>query len=135
MKFLNGLIQSSDLFRRKGNQPLNLPLGLRTVMLINKILGTQELPVQAQYYMRTFLYLSMIISFLESLSSTFYILYSIDHIGFALTAVCTSLMLATQLLFDYPSGSLGDWIGQRWVLTMAYIFYGISFIFLIFNKA
>ncbi|MFX0124151.1 MAG: MFS transporter [Candidatus Hodarchaeota archaeon] len=100
-------------------------------MFINKILGTQELPTQAQYYMRTFLYLSMIISFLASLSSTFYVLFSIDHIGFALTAVCTSIMLATQLLFDYPSGSLGDWIGQRWVLAIAFIFYGISFLFLI----
>lgn len=100
-------------------------------MNINKILGTQELPSQAQYYMRTFLYLSMIISFLASLSSTFYVLFSIDHIGFALTAVCTSIMLATQLLFDYPSGSLGDWIGQRWVIATAFIFYGISFLFLI----
>ena len=41
-------------------------------MLINKLLGTQELPSQAQYYMRMFLYLSMIISFLSSMSSTFY---------------------------------------------------------------
>ncbi|MHA2203501.1 MAG: MFS transporter [Candidatus Hodarchaeales archaeon] len=76
------------------------------------------------------MYLSMIISFLASLSSTFYVLFSIDHIGFALTAVCTSIMLATQLLFDYPSGSLGDWIGQRWVLAIAFAFYGISFLFL-----
>ncbi|UCG04152.1 MAG: MFS transporter [Candidatus Heimdallarchaeota archaeon] len=104
---------------------------LKPIMFINKILGTQELPIQAQYYMKTFLYLSMIISFLGSLSNTFYVLFSIDHIGFALTAVCTSIMLATQLLFDYPSGSLGDWIGQRWVLAIAFIFYGISFVFLI----
>ncbi len=100
-------------------------------MFLSRILGTQELPIQAQYYMRTFLYLSVIISFLGSLSSTFYVLFSIDHIGFGLTAVCTSIMLATQLLFDYPSGSLGDWIGQRWVLAIAFIFYGISFLFLI----
>ena len=103
---------------------------VETIMFINKVLGTQELPSRAQYYMRTFLYLSMIISFLASLSSTFYVLFSIDQIGFALTAVCTSIMLATQLIFDYPSGSLGDWIGQRWVLAIAFIFYGISFIFL-----
>ncbi|MFX1283164.1 MAG: MFS transporter [Promethearchaeota archaeon] len=99
-------------------------------MFINKVLGTQELSSRAQYYMRTFLYLSMIISFLGSLSSTFYVLFSIDHIGFGLTAVCTSIMLATQLIFDYPSGSLGDWIGQRWVLAIAFSFYGVSFLFL-----
>ncbi len=104
---------------------------VEVIMFINKVLGTQELPSRAQYYMRTFLYLSMIISFLASLSSTFYVLFSIDQIGFALTAVCTSIMLATQLIFDYPSGSLGDWIGQRWVLAIAFIFYGLSFLFLI----
>ncbi|MHA2307393.1 MAG: MFS transporter [Candidatus Hodarchaeales archaeon] len=100
-------------------------------MIVNKLLGTQELPVDAQYCMRTFLYLSMMISFLASLSSTFYVLFAIDAIGFALAAICTSVMLATQMIFDYPSGSLGDWIGQRWVLAIAFGFYGIGFFLLI----
>lgn len=100
-------------------------------MFVSRLLGTQELPAEAQYYMRTFLYLSMVISFLASLSSTFYVLFTIDAIGFTLTAICTSIMLATQMIFDYPSGSLGDWIGQRWVLATAFVFYGINFFLLI----
>lgn len=103
-------------------------------MSINKLLGTQELPSQAQYYMRMFLYLSMIISFLSSMSSTFYVLFTIDAVGFALAGVCASIMLATQTLFDYPSGSLGDYIGQRWVLALAFVFFGISFFLLISAK-
>ncbi|MHA2226856.1 MAG: MFS transporter [Candidatus Hodarchaeales archaeon] len=99
-------------------------------MLINKLLGTEELPVKAQRHMSSFLLFAMIISFLMSLSSTFYVLFTIDNIGFALAAVATSIMLFTQLIFDYPSGSLGDWIGQRWVLAIAFIFYSINFFLL-----
>jgi hypothetical protein len=51
------------------------------LMLINRFLGTEELPVQAQNHMRLFLSLSMMIGFLTSLSSTFYILFVIDKIG------------------------------------------------------
>ncbi len=100
-------------------------------MVINSILGTADLPKQAQIHMRSVLSLSMIISFLMSLSSTFYIIFVIDNIGFTLAAVCTSVMLLTQLIFDYPSGSLGDWIGQRWVLAIAFISYSLQLLLLI----
>ena len=73
----------------------------------------------------------MMISFLSIMSNTFLVLFTIDAIGFTLAAICTSIMLATQMFFDYPSGSLGDWIGQRWVLTIAFGLYGISFFLLI----
>ena len=66
-----------------------------------------------------------------SLSSTFYVLFVIDQIGYTLAAVSTSAMLLTQLIFDYPSGSLGDWIGQRWVLAIAFLSYSITFLLLI----
>ena len=100
-------------------------------MIINKILGTAELPKQAQIHMRSVLSLSMIISFLMSLSSTFYILFVIDNVGFTLAAVTTSVMLITQLIFDYPSGSLGDWIGQRWILAIAFVCYSLQLFLLI----
>lgn len=107
---------------------------MANAMSVNKLLGTQELPSQAQYYMRMFLYLSMLISFLTSMSSTFYVLFTIDAVGFALAGICASIMLATQTLFDYPSGSLGDYIGQKWVLALAFFFFGISFFLLISAK-
>jgi len=99
-------------------------------LVINSILGTTELPKEAQIHMRSVLSLSMI-SFLMSLSSTFYIIFVIDNIGFTLAAVSTSVMLITQLIFDYPSGSLGDWIGQRWVLAIAFVSYSLELLLLI----
>ena len=104
-------------------------------MVINSILGTSELPKLAQNHMRSVLSLSMIISFLMSLSSTFYILFVIDNLGFTLAAVCTSIMLITQLIFDYPSGSLGDWIGQRWILAIAFICYSLQLFLLISEQS
>ena len=100
-------------------------------MLVNRLLGTEELPSLAQFHLRKVLTLGMLISFLMSLSDTFAILYAIDKIGFTLAASCTSIMLLTQLIFDYPRGSLGDWIGQRWVLAIAFICYSFTFFLLI----
>ncbi|MFW9780371.1 MAG: MFS transporter [Candidatus Heimdallarchaeota archaeon] len=93
---------------------------------IDKLLGTAELPAEAQSIFRTFLIVRFIISLTFGLASTFFILYTIDAIGFAAAAVATSFMLLIRLLFDYPCGSLGDWIGQRWVLTLAYLSFGVA---------
>ena len=65
-----------------------------------------------------------------SLSWTFFSLYAIDKMGFTLTGIMLAVMLFTQFIFDYPSGSMGDYIGQRWVLTGAYFSFGIGFFFL-----
>ncbi|MHA2247960.1 MAG: hypothetical protein ACXADY_23640 [Candidatus Hodarchaeales archaeon] len=65
------------------------------------------------------------------LSNTFYILFVIDQIGFAQASFIVSLTMFVQLLTDYPSGSIGDWIGQRWVLTIANLCYVVIY-FLLF---
>ena len=100
-------------------------------MIINSLLGTKELPRLAQTHMKYVLTLIMLISFLMSLSNTFYVLFVIDKLGFTLAATITSIMLLTQVIFDYPSGSLGDWIGQRWVLTIAFTCYTFNFLLLL----
>ncbi|MFX0171747.1 MAG: hypothetical protein ACFE9L_07495 [Candidatus Hodarchaeota archaeon] len=69
-------------------------------MFINNFLGTKQLPEKAQHLFRSFLLLSFVTSFLFNLSSTFYILYAIDNIGFTLAALMTSMMLLAQVLFD-----------------------------------
>lgn len=65
-----------------------------------------------------------------SISGTFFTLYAIDKVGFALTGVMMAVMLLIQFIFDYPSGSLGDYIGQRWVLTIGYLCFGFGFFML-----
>ncbi|MFW9991728.1 MAG: hypothetical protein ACFFD4_06685 [Candidatus Odinarchaeota archaeon] len=64
--------------------------------------------------------MSTLISFTFMLSSTFQVLYTIDHLGFALASVTVAIMFLVQLVTDYPSGSLGDLIGQRWVMTISF---------------
>ncbi len=96
-------------------------------MLINKYLGIDEIPIKAQNIMRLFLIFASLSTFVQILSNTFFILFSIDNIGFALTGVTLSFTFAVQLITDYPTGSLGDWIGQRRVLALSYIFFALSF--------
>ncbi|MFW9993966.1 MAG: MFS transporter [Candidatus Odinarchaeota archaeon] len=99
-------------------------------MSLDTFLGIDQLPSRARYYIRTFTLLSVLISFAMALSSTFYILFTIDHLGFALAGVTVSIMFFAQLVTDYPSGSLSDWIGQRWVLAISFACYGIAFFLL-----
>ncbi|MFX0065400.1 MAG: MFS transporter [Candidatus Hermodarchaeota archaeon] len=100
-------------------------------MSINKFLGIQDLPSRPRFFIRSFLLLQVLTSFLMSLSNTFFILFSIDNIGFVLSSITVSIMFLVQLITDYPSGSLGDWIGQRWVLTISFACYGIAFFLMV----
>lgn len=99
-------------------------------MFISRFLGIQTIPDKAGNLVRTFLVLSLASAFLGNLSSTFFILFAYDNIGIAQASIVMSFMLLIQLVTDYPSGSLGDWIGQRWVLTIAYSCYGIFYFLL-----
>ena len=97
---------------------------------INKFTGIRDLPDQAQGLMRRFLVIVTMNVFIFTLSSVFYILYIIDAIGFEGASIILAITAGSQLLIDYPSGSLGDWIGQRWVLAISYLLWAISFILL-----
>lgn len=97
---------------------------------LNKFLGTTKLPLKAQKILRLFIITQIIISFFIHLSSTFLILFAIDNLGFAKAGIMASIMLATQVLIDYPSGSLGDWLGQKWVLVSAYLSHAFAFLLL-----
>jgi MFS family permease len=99
-------------------------------MYINKFLGIQELPTMAQSYLRRFLYVILFITFFFSVSGTFFVLFAIDKIGYSGAGLMVSFMMFVQLLIDYPSGSLGDMIGQRKVLSLAFINFGFVYLLL-----
>ena len=69
-----------------------------------------------------------------SLSSTFYVLFVIDSMGYEKLGILMGVGFFVQALFDYPSGTLGDWIGQRWVLFVAYLGFGLSFALLFYAQ-
>jgi len=96
-------------------------------MVITQFLGIQSLPNVANKLFKKFALLSVVRYFLGNLSSTFFILYAVDRIGFELAGVVLSLQLLVQLILDYPSGSLGDYIGQKWVMAISFFISTIFF--------
>jgi MFS family permease len=60
------------------------------------------------------------VAIVYSSAGTIFILHIIDSIGFKEASMIMSLMFLAQILLDYPTGSLGDYIGHRWVLGIAY---------------
>ena len=97
---------------------------------LNTFLGISELSNDEQKLIRNYMLIMNLTSFFQHLSTTFIILFAIDTLGYTYAGLFASVILFTQVLFDYPTGSLADRIGPRWVLTFAYIFYGISFFLL-----
>jgi MFS family permease len=69
------------------------------------------------------------------MSTTFYSFYvatllagSNLNVGFALVGILASFAMAIQIAIDYPTGGVGDWIGQRWILALAYLCFAASFL-------
>ena len=48
-------------------------------------------------------------------------------VGMAMVGLLVIIRIVVQTLLDYPTGALGDWIGQRWIIASALICYSISF--------
>ncbi len=88
-------------------------------MFLSNFLGTQDLPRMARNYFQRLALLNVVGAFLGNLSTTFFILYAVDIIGFEAAGIVISIRMLVQLVFDYPSGSLGDWLGQKWVLIIS----------------
>ncbi|MFX1605498.1 MAG: MFS transporter [Promethearchaeota archaeon] len=71
-----------------------------------------------------------------AMSSTFYMIFVADTLGggagmfmegLGLIGVLVILQLGAQTLLDYPTGAIGDWIGQRWIISSAFFCYGLTF--------
>ncbi|MFX0014463.1 MAG: MFS transporter [Promethearchaeota archaeon] len=103
--------------------------------LLNEFLGITELPIMGKRFIHIFLVFQMLNTFVLLLSNTFFILFTIDNIGFTQASLTVSFMLLVQLITDYPSGSLGDWLGQRWILAIAYTCYSAAFFMLVFAES
>jgi MFS family permease len=71
-----------------------------------------------------------------AMSSTFYMIFVADALGggegmflegLGLIGILVIIQLAVQTLLDYPTGAVGDWIGQRWVISSAFVCYALVF--------
>lgn len=75
------------------------------------------------------------------LSTTFYVIFVAEALGggpgnylqgMGLVGVLVVIQMVIQTLLDYPTGAIGDWIGQRWVIASAQLCFTVSFIMLSF---
>lgn len=85
---------------------------------------------------RTFLILVPLLIATVMMSSTFYMIFIAEALGggpgrflegLGLVGVLVIIQLSVQTALDYPTGAVGDWIGQRWVIASAYICYALAF--------
>ena len=70
------------------------------------------------------------ITFVIILSNTFFILFIIDSTNYTQAGFIISITMIVQLFTDYPSGSLGDYIGQKWLLVIANLCYATAYFIL-----
>ena len=68
------------------------------------------------------------------ISTTFWMIHIAESLGdgdyiagLTMVGVLVVIQLLIQTLLDYPTGAIGDWIGQRYVIASALICYAIAF--------
>ncbi len=85
---------------------------------------------------RTFLILVPLLIATVMMSSTFYMIFVAEALGggpgrflegLGLVGILVIIQLSVQTVLDYPTGAVGDWIGQRWVIASAYMCYALAF--------
>jgi MFS family permease len=72
----------------------------------------------------------LVYSFAVMLTNTFLILHALEFVTLTELSLILAVQFAIQAVMSYPAGAIGDWIGQRWILFMAALMYGIGFIVL-----
>ncbi|MFX0094871.1 MAG: MFS transporter, partial [Candidatus Hodarchaeota archaeon] len=94
---------------------------------VSSFLGLNHLSKESRSLVKKYVMLNTLSTIAVSLSSTFFYLFTIDALGFLNASVIFALRVFVQFVVDYPSGSLGDWIGQKRVLVLSYISYFFTF--------
>jgi MFS family permease len=68
------------------------------------------------------------------ISTTFWMIFIAESLGngdyyagLTLVGILVVIQMAVQTLLDYPTGALGDWIGQRYVIASALLCYAAAF--------
>ncbi|MHA2271360.1 MAG: MFS transporter [Candidatus Hodarchaeales archaeon] len=99
------------------------------------VLRTQNLPNRAQTLVQKIVIAVIFMQFVWTLSETFYVLFVIDSVGYADLGLLLAISFLLQSCLDYPSGALGDWIGQKWILFGAFLTFGLSFAILAVSQS
>jgi MFS family permease len=98
--------------------------------LYHQILGISELNFEAKKFITRASSIIFIYVFSIMLTNTFLILHALSYLSIPLLGIILAFQFAVQAIIDYPTGAIGDWIGQRWLLFVAALSYGFAFIFI-----
>ncbi len=78
-----------------------------------------------------------VVSVAITLSSTFTVIFVAEALGagdfisgMSLVGILLVVQMTVQIALDYPTGAIGDWIGQRYIICCAFLSFGIAFLLL-----
>ncbi|MHA2079351.1 MAG: hypothetical protein ACW99X_17295 [Candidatus Thorarchaeota archaeon] len=95
--------------------------------LYHKALSIADLNPDAKQFISRATSLMLVYSFAVMLTNTFLILHALEFVTLTELSLILSVQFLIQAIASYPSGAIGDWIGQRWVLFAAALSYGVGF--------
>ncbi len=97
------------------------------IKALKTFLGIEFLPESAQQLLLRTVGSVILLDLVWNLSTAFYVLFVIDTVGIEQLGVLIAISFLLQAVLDYPSGVIGDWIGQRWILFFGYSLEAIAF--------
>ena len=78
--------------------------------------------------------LSLFMNIAFAISTTFYLIFVAEAlgnndflVGMTFVGILVIVQMVVQTVFDYPTGVIGDWLGQRFILVTAFMTYAIAF--------
>ena len=102
----------------------------RCILIKNliKFLGITDLPSTTQQFIIKTLFLQSLVMFGFQMGMTFIILDYIDEFGFFISGSLMAVAFLIQFVSDYPTGSLGDYIGQKYIIAISLFFFSLSYL-------
>ncbi len=108
--------------------------GVQCVGRITSYFGLRDANSEVIRLASIYTSLSLLMQIAFSISTTFYLIFVAEAlgnnnfiVGMTYVGILVIIQMAVQTLFDYPTGVIGDWLGQRYILATAYITYAIAF--------
>jgi MFS family permease len=106
----------------------------------SQFMGFAEADQKAIHLGRVLMLLLPSANIIFTLSTTFYTIFIAEALGgsggfiegLGLLGLLVAVEMITQTILDYPSGALGDAIGQRWVIAIGNSLYGVVFLMVSF---
>ncbi|WP_371801827.1 MFS transporter [Candidatus Lokiarchaeum ossiferum] len=106
-----------------------------TSSFLARFFSLDSLPRPLQQISFFYLVIWCLYSIAYSSTDTFLLLFFLDQWTYQEVSLIFSIQIITQILFDYPTGVLGDWLGQKLVLIFAFSLKILSLVFLVINPS